>query len=118
MYLYLGCDRIVFLPAVAFSLAYTELFSSKYVLQEATTMFSNKAYVLIRTVPERTKEAFHNLQKHPDVKAIDIITGPYDIVAVVEAKTSDEVLDFVMDQIRYTDGIADTLTCFAVQISD
>jgi DNA-binding Lrp family transcriptional regulator len=81
-------------------------------------MLSNKAYVLIRTVPDKTKEAFRSIRGYTEVKAIDIITGPYDIIAVVEAPTSDDVLDFVMDQIRYTDGIADTLTCFVIQIAD
>ena len=65
-------------------------------------MFSNKAYVLIRTVPEKTREAFYSLQEHVEISAIDIITGPYDMIAIVEAPSADEVLDFVMDQIRYT----------------
>ena len=78
-------------------------------------MLSNRAYVLVRAVPHRTREAVGGLREHPEMKAVDIITGPYDIIATVEAPTADEVLDLVMDQIRHTEGIVDTITCFVVQ---
>ena len=88
------------------------------IVQEVNDMFSNKAYVLIRTVPDKTKEAFRSLRECAEVKVVDIITGPYDIIAIIEAPSADEVLDFVMGQVRYIDGITDTVTCFAVRTTD
>ncbi len=81
-------------------------------------MTSNKAYILIRTVPEKTKDAFRSLQERVEVRAIDIITGPYDIIAAVEAPSADQVLDFVMQKIRYTEGVTETVTCFVVRMTD
>jgi len=81
-------------------------------------MLSNRAYVLISTVPERTRETFSRLQRFQAVKAIDIITGPYDMIVLLEASDADEILDLVVNEIRYIDGVKDTVTCFAVRTDD
>lgn len=78
-------------------------------------MFSNRAYILIKTKPEETRETRLALEKQRVIEGVEVITGPYDIIATIEAPTADDVLDYVVDKIRYTKGVMETTTCFVVQ---
>jgi DNA-binding Lrp family transcriptional regulator len=49
-----------------------------------------------------------------DVKQVDIITGPYDLIALVEGNSTYEVLEIIMVRLRQIDGVQDTITCFRV----
>ena len=43
-----------------------------------------KAFVLIETAVGKTKDVITVLQKTEGIKSVDAVTGPYDIIAVVE----------------------------------
>ena len=44
-----------------------------------------KAFVLIKTVVGRTKDVVTSIGQLAGIKSVDTVTGPYDIIAVVEA---------------------------------
>ena len=46
-----------------------------------------KAFILIETAVGRNKEVVALLSKLGGVRSVDMVTGPYDIIAVVEGKT-------------------------------
>ena len=73
-----------------------------------------KAFILIETVVGRTKEVHTGLRRLREVKAVDTVTGPYDIIAVVEAETLDEIGDLVTGKIHPVTGISRTVTCLAM----
>ena len=50
-----------------------------------------RAYVLIQTVPGRVEGVARVLRRMPPVSAVDSVTGPYDLVALVEV---DQIGDF------------------------
>ncbi len=75
-----------------------------------------KAYVLIETAMGRNKEVVNSLHalKLKELKAVDTVTGPYDVIAVVEAPTLNEIGDIITTKIHTVDGISRTVTCLAV----
>lgn len=75
---------------------------------------SARAYVLISTVAEKTSSVVHALRKLPGVTAADLVTGPYDVVAVVQSGDANAVGKLILNDIRGLPGINSTLTCLAI----
>jgi DNA-binding Lrp family transcriptional regulator len=75
---------------------------------------SAKAYVLLRTSPGLTEAVARSLRAGKAVQSVEMVTGPYDLVAVLEAETANQILTAVMRDIRPAAGIRDTLTCLVV----
>ena len=73
-----------------------------------------KAFVLIETVVGRTKEVVTFIKQLEGVKSVDTVTGPYDIIAIVEAKDLNEIGDMVTGKIHPIAGISRTVTCLAI----
>ena len=75
---------------------------------------SAKAFVLIETAVGKTKDVVSVLNKLEGLKSVDTVTGPYDIIAVIEAENLNLIGDLITDKIHITEGIARTVTCLAV----
>jgi len=73
-----------------------------------------KAYVLIETVVGRTREVTSAIERLEGVKSVDPVTGPYDIIAVVEGESLNEIGDLVTGKIHPIAGISRTVTCLAI----
>ena len=73
-----------------------------------------KAFVLIETVVGRNKEVVTTLKKLAGVTTVDIVTGPYDVIAIVEGETLNNIGDIVTSKIHPVAGIARTVTCLAI----
>ncbi len=73
-----------------------------------------KAYVLIETSVGRNREVIAALKKLKGVSSVDLVTGPYDIIAIVEAETLSEVGDVVTAKIHPITGISRTVTCLVI----
>jgi len=75
-----------------------------------------KAFVLIETVIGRTKEVVVAIKQLEGVKSVDTVTGPYDVIAIVEAKSLNEIGDLVTSKIHPIAGISRTVTCLAIGV--
>jgi DNA-binding Lrp family transcriptional regulator len=79
-------------------------------------MAIQKAYVLIKTDPGHEKEVADHLMKLDEVNEVHIITGEWDLLAVVQTEkgyvvpTDEKVLNVVMDKITRVGHIRDTNT--------
>ncbi len=73
-----------------------------------------KAFVLIETAVGRTREVASALEKLPGLSSVDPVTGPYDIIAVVEGDNLTDIGDLVTDKIHPIVGISRTVTCLAI----
>jgi len=73
-----------------------------------------RAYVLVETAVGKTKAVVTSLKKMDGVESVDTVTGPYDVIAVVEADTLNEVGDIITAGIHTVDGISRTVTCLVV----
>ena len=73
-----------------------------------------KAYILIETGVGKSRDVSDLLRSLPDIKTVDRVTGPYDIIAVVEASDLNSVGDLVTSRIHTIAGIVRTVTCLSV----
>ncbi len=78
-----------------------------------------KAFVLIETEVGHTKEvvaALNNL-KLKELKSVDLVTGPYDVIAVVEHHDFNAIGNLVTEKIHPIPGIKRTVTCLSIKVS-
>lgn len=75
---------------------------------------ATKAFVLIETAVGKTREVVTALQGLSGVQSVDVVTGPYDIIAVVEAADLGSVGDMVTGRVHTIAGIQRTVTCLAM----
>ena len=73
------------------------------------------AFVLIEVTVGKTKEVAQNLQKIKGVKSVYTVTGPYDIIAVVEEADMDSIGQVVTKQVHAIPGVSRTITCIAIK---
>ncbi|MFH1639286.1 MAG: Lrp/AsnC ligand binding domain-containing protein [Chloroflexota bacterium] len=76
-----------------------------------------KAFVLIETVVGKNKDVVNALKELPGIQSVNVVTGPYDIIAVVEGETLNDIGEVVTDKIHPVQGISRTVTCLALSIS-
>ncbi len=73
-----------------------------------------KAFVLIETAVGKTKEVVAKVKQLKGVKSVDPVTGPYDVIAIVEAGSLNDIGDLVTGKIHPITGISRTVTCLAI----
>lgn len=76
-----------------------------------------KAFVLIEVAVGKTKEVVTALRKVDGVKSVEAVTGPYDVIVVVEKSDVNAIGDLVTRNIHSISGIARTVTCLTVQLT-
>ena len=74
-----------------------------------------KAFVLIETAIGKSKDVTTTLVQLKGVTSVDTVTGPYDIIAVIEGKNLNDIGDLVTGKIHPIVGISRTVTCLALQ---
>ena len=70
-----------------------------------------KAFVLIDAVVGRTKEVASVLKQLEGVKSVDAVTGPYDIITIIEAEDLTFIGDLVKSKIYPIPGVSRIVTC-------
>jgi len=73
-----------------------------------------KAFVLIEAAVGKSKEVVDAIRKLKGVKSVDIVTGPYDVIAIVEGESLTNIGDLVTTKIHPIPGISRTVTCLAI----
>jgi DNA-binding Lrp family transcriptional regulator len=81
--------------------------------EEATIL---RSYVLIQTVTGRATDVTGAIRGEPGVISAETVTGPYDVVVLVEAENIDAVGHLVVTAIQPVEGIVRTLTCPVVNL--
>ena len=73
-----------------------------------------KAYILIECNIGATGEVVAGLKRLKGIKSVETVTGPYDVIAVLELETLHDIGDLVTQNIRLVTGIIRTVTCVAL----
>ena len=76
---------------------------------------SAKAFILIETVGSKSKEVVKHLGKLHGVESVDLVTGPYDIIAMVSGENLNDIGDLITGKIHNIPGINRTVTCMVVK---
>ena len=75
---------------------------------------ATKAYILIETAVGKSRSVATSLKALNGVDVVDSVTGPYDIIAVVNAPDLNAVGDLVTGKIHTISGVGRTVTCLSV----
>jgi DNA-binding Lrp family transcriptional regulator len=75
-----------------------------------------QAYLLVQTLPGQAGHVAQAIRAMVEGVTADTVTGPYDVVAVLEAATLDELARLVLERIQKLPGITRTLTCPVVSL--
>ena len=77
---------------------------------------SVSAYVLIQTEMDKAAAVATAIADIPGVVAVDVVTGPYDVIAKTSADTMDELGRMVVSSVQKVPGINRTLTSPVVNL--
>ncbi len=73
-----------------------------------------QAYILIQTEVGKAADVAREIAEISGVSLAEDVTGPYDVIARVEAGSVDELGQLVIARIQDVKGITRTLTCTVV----
>ncbi len=74
------------------------------------------AYVLIQVQVGRSAEVGGEIARIENVISSDAVTGPYDVIALAEAPSMDDLGTLVVARIQAVDGVTRTLTCPIIRL--
>ena len=73
-----------------------------------------RAFILIETEVGKTKEVLAAIEGVPGIESVNCVTGPYDIIAVVDMETLSDIGELVSNNMHAVKGITRTVTCIVV----
>jgi len=73
-----------------------------------------RAYIFIECNVGSTKEVIEGLKHFKGIKSLETVTGPYDIIAILELESLQEIGDLVTQNVQKVNGITRTVTCIAL----
>jgi DNA-binding Lrp family transcriptional regulator len=74
------------------------------------------AYVLIQAEVGKAAGVATQMREIEGVVVADDVTGPYDVIARVEADSIDELGKLIVSHVQLLEGITRTLTCPVVNL--
>ena len=72
-----------------------------------------RAYIFIETQVGKSRDVATALKALSGVPSVDIVTGEFDIIALVEAPDMVAMADLVTGQVQSISGVTRTITCVA-----
>jgi len=75
---------------------------------------TTKAYVLIETAVGKTRDVADALRSAKEMDDVSVVTGPYDVIAVLSAADINSVGDLITSKVHSVEGVVRTVTCMSV----
>jgi DNA-binding Lrp family transcriptional regulator len=75
------------------------------------------AFVLVTTTVGKTREVLKGLVKINGVKSVDVVMGPYDIIAVVEGDSLESIGKLITGNFHKVEGVERTTTCQTIRVA-
>ena len=79
-----------------------------------------KAFVFIEVAAGKSREVVAGItdlqQKRKEIQSVEAVTGPYDVIAVVEGPNVNAIGDLVAKNIQSVSGVMRTVTCLAMKL--
>lgn len=77
--------------------------------------YKASAYVLIKVEPSMAHGVYNQLKNFKSIIQVDAVTGPHDVIAIVESSDVSTLGSFIINKIRTIEGVKDTLTCHIIK---
>ena len=74
---------------------------------------ATRAFILIETQVGRTKQVAETLRSFRGVESADVVTGQFDVIALVEVQDLREMADLITARVQGIRGVMRTITCVA-----
>ena len=74
------------------------------------------AIVLISAEPGKDRKVANEVKKLKGVDGTFLVSGLYDVVTSVKARTAEEILALVYDKVRRIPGVKGSQTMFALEV--
>lgn len=75
---------------------------------------ATKAFILIETAVGKTREVADTLKTVGEMQSVNVVTGPYDVIAVIETPDINAMGSLVTEKMHTITGVVRTVTCVAV----
>ena len=75
------------------------------------------AFVLVTTTVGKAKEVLKRLIKIDGVKSVDVVLGPYDIIAMVEGDSLESIGKLITGHFHKVEGVERTTTCQTIRVA-
>ena len=75
------------------------------------------AFVLVTTTVGKAKEVLKRLTKIDGVKSVDVVLGPYDIIAMVEGDSLESIGKLITGHFHKVEGVERTTTCQTIRVA-
>ena len=72
---------------------------------------ATRVFILIETQVGKVRDVVTELRTYTGIKTVDAITGPYDVIAQIEAEDMGAVADLVTGKVQGIRGVMRTITC-------
>jgi DNA-binding Lrp family transcriptional regulator len=72
------------------------------------------AYILVQTESGKGASVGKEIAAITQVRSADVVTGPYDVIALADAENIEELGRLVLAKAQAVDGVTRTLTCPAI----
>ena len=73
-----------------------------------------KAFILVETAVGKSREVVTSLSRLKGVISVDTVTGPYDIIAILQGESLNDIGDLVTGKINSFAGISRVVTCLVI----
>jgi DNA-binding Lrp family transcriptional regulator len=73
-------------------------------------MATRKAYVLIQTETGKAEAVAKSFKGKPGIMASDVVTGPHDVIVIIQGIDTDAVAKIVVNEIQAVKGVYRTIT--------
>lgn len=74
----------------------------------------NRAYILVETSVGKTRDVAAVLRSVEGIRSVDVVTGPYDIIATIDSPDVNSMGALITDTIHSVGGVVRTVTCVSV----
>lgn len=74
-----------------------------------------RGHILITTAPGEMRDIRERIESLSNIKSVEMVTGPYDLIAQAEAEDLSTLTSTVLDNIRHITGVLDTTTCVVIE---
>ena len=75
-----------------------------------------QAYILVTASTGKVRQVSKELGHLKSVKSVHVVTGPYDIVVLAEAKDLTKLTNVLVEGIHKIKGVVDTNTAIIVEV--
>lgn len=76
------------------------------------------SYVLLSVRAGTARNVFQKIQKLKNTFQVDAISGPYDLVAIVQGADFDEIGRVVLERIQTIEGVEKSMTCNVIRFEN